>query len=96
MIPEMQWSIQEIRELSYRSEFVMAVDVAYCLLKKDGEPSNYQDAINSSNSSSWIATMQEKVETLHKNQTWKLVPLQPRRKAIENKWVYKIKHDSND
>ena len=96
MIPEMQWSIQEIRELSYRSEFVMAVDVAYCLLTKDGEPSNYQDAINSSNSSSWIATMQEKVETLHKNQTWKLVPLQPRRKAIENKWVYKIKHDSND
>ena len=74
----------------------MAVDVAYCLLTKDGEPSNYQDTINNSNSSSWIATMQEKVETLHKNQTWKLVPLQPRRKAIENKWVYKVKHDSND
>ena len=35
--------------------------------------------------------MQEEVEALHKNQTWKLVLLPPRRKTIINKWIYKIK-----
>ena len=40
--------------------------------------------------------MQEEVEALHKNQTWKLMLLPPRRKTIGNKWVYKIKRDSND
>ena len=40
--------------------------------------------------------MQEEVEALHKNQTWKLMLLPPRRKTIGNKWVYKIKRDNND
>ena len=40
--------------------------------------------------------MQEEVKALHNNQVWKLVPLPPRRKVIRNKWVYMIKHDSND
>ena len=74
----------------------MVVDVAYYLLTKDGEPSNYQEAINSPDSSLWMTTMQEEVEALHKNQTWELMPLPPRRKTIGNKWAYKIKHDSND
>ena len=47
-------------------------------------------------SSLWMAKMQEEVEALHKNQTWKLMLLPPRRKTIGNKWVYKIKRDSND
>ncbi|KAH9743311.1 hypothetical protein KPL70_003257 [Citrus sinensis] len=41
-------------------------------------------------------TVLEKIEALHKNKTWELVPLPYRRKAIGNKWVYKIKRDGND
>jgi len=40
--------------------------------------------------------MQEEIEALHKNNTWDLVPLPQGRKAIGNKWVYKIKRDGND
>ena len=40
--------------------------------------------------------MQEEIEALHKNKTWELVPLPHRRKAIGNKWVYKIKRDGSD
>ncbi|KAH9660405.1 hypothetical protein KPL70_024186 [Citrus sinensis] len=40
--------------------------------------------------------MQEEIEALHKNKTWELVPLPHERKAIGNKWVYKIKRDGND
>ena len=39
---------------------------------------------------------EREVEALLENQTWKLVPLSPKRKAIGNEWVYKIKCDSND
>ena len=36
------------------------------------------------------------MEALHRNNTWELVPLPQGRKAIGNKWVYKIKRDGND
>jgi hypothetical protein len=39
----------------------------------------------------WMIATQEEIETLHKNNTWDLVPLPQGRKAIGNKWVYKIK-----
>ena len=40
--------------------------------------------------------MQEEIEALHKNKTCELVPLPCGRKAIGNKWTYKIKRDNND
>ena len=40
--------------------------------------------------------MQEEIEALHTTKIWELVPLLCGRKAIGNKWVYKIKNDSND
>jgi len=40
--------------------------------------------------------MQEEIEALHKNNTWDLVPLPQGKKAIGNKWVYKVKCDGND
>ena len=74
----------------------MGTDVAYCLFPEDGGYSNYQETTNISDSSLWMAAMQKEVEALHKNQTWKLMSLPPRRKTIGNKQIYKIKRDSND
>ena len=74
----------------------MEGNVAYCLLTEDGEPSIFHKALNSQEASLWMAAMQEEIEALHKNKTWDLVPLPQGRKAISNKWVYKIKRDSND
>ena len=40
--------------------------------------------------------MQEEIKVLHVNDTWDLVELPKGRKAIPNKWVYKIKNvDAN-
>ena len=74
----------------------MEGNVAYCLLTEDGEPSTFQEATSSSDAHLWIAAMQEEIEALHKNKTWDLVPLPHGRKAIGNKWVYKIKRNSDD
>ncbi|KAE8667244.1 hypothetical protein F3Y22_tig00112428pilonHSYRG00010 [Hibiscus syriacus] len=63
---------------------------------KDGEPSTYQEAINSSDASLWMMAMQEEIEALHKNNTWGLVPLPQGKKPIGNKWVFKIKRNGDD
>ena len=54
------------------------------------------EAIRNPDTSMWMTAMQEEIEALHRNHTWKLVELPAGRKAIGNKWVYKIKRDSND
>ncbi|KAH9754808.1 cysteine-rich receptor-like protein kinase 8 [Citrus sinensis] len=63
---------------------------------QDGEPSTFHEALESSDVTLWMTAMQEEIEAIHKNKTWELVPLPRGRKAIGNKWVYKIKSDGND
>jgi hypothetical protein len=39
----------------------------------------------------WQFAMEAEIDSIHKNQTWSLVPLPPNTKAISSKWVYKLK-----
>ena len=41
--------------------------------------------------------MKDEMESLMSNQTWELAELPPGKKALHNKWVYRIKeeHDGN-
>ncbi|KAI4299821.1 hypothetical protein L6164_033246 [Bauhinia variegata] len=94
--PEIQRSDCLRKRLDWHSKYVMESNVAYCLLMEEEEPSTLQEAMNSSDASQWMTAMQEEMEALHKNKTWKLVPLPQGRKPIGNKWVYKIKRNNND
>ncbi|KAH9698451.1 hypothetical protein KPL71_024012 [Citrus sinensis] len=94
--PEVCRSTRERRLQVWHSEYVTEINVAYCLLTKDGEPSTFHKALNSLNVTLWMTAMQEEIEALHKNKIWELVLLPHGRKAIGNKWVYKIKRDGND
>ena len=58
---------------------------------EEGEPKNYSEAISSDDSTKWIATMQEKVESLLKNETWELVKLPEGKRVISCKWIFKRK-----
>ncbi|KAE8677858.1 cytochrome P450 71A9-like [Hibiscus syriacus] len=84
------------RRPNWHSDYVIEDNIAYCLLTEDGEPSTYQEAINSSDASLWMMAMQEEIEAFHKNNTWDLVPLPQGRKPIGNKWVFKIKRNCDD
>ncbi|KAH9707327.1 Integrase catalytic domain-containing protein [Citrus sinensis] len=94
--PEVRRSTRERRPPTWHSEYVTEINIAYCLLTEDGEPSTFHEALNSSDVALWMTAMQEEIEALHKNKTWELIPLPRGRKAIGNKWVYKIKRDGND
>ena len=41
-----------------------------------------------------MKAMQEEMNSLHKNKTYELVELPKCKKALRNKWVFKLKKDS--
>ncbi|GJT33006.1 ribonuclease H-like domain-containing protein [Tanacetum coccineum] len=61
-------------------------------LNKSVEPTCYEEAILDSN---WIEAMNSEIEALNENHTWIITDLPPGRKAIRNKWIYKIKYKSS-
>ncbi|CAN1312477.1 Retrovirus-related Pol polyprotein from transposon TNT 1-94 [Linum perenne] len=66
-------------------QFVFAVS-------SEVEPATYKAAIQSSN---WIKAMSSELDSLHKTNTWSLVPLPHGKKPIGCKWVYKIKYKAD-
>ena len=65
--------------------------VNYALVIGEDDPSNFQEAIQSQEKEEWVGAMAEEMESLNKNQTWKLVSLPTGKKAIGCKWVFKKK-----
>lgn len=63
----------------------------YVLLTDEGESLTYKEAQSCHKQKLWELAMQEELKSLHQNDTWDLVPLPKGKKAIPNKWVYKIK-----
>jgi len=43
----------------------------------------------------WIQAMEEKMNSLKKNDTYDLVEVPKGRKELRNKWVFKLKKDVN-
>lgn len=56
------------------------------------EPRGYKEA---SQNPHWVKAMENEIQTLKTNQTWKVVDLPKGKKAIGCEWVYKIKFKSD-
>ena len=63
--------------------------VAYALITSCGDPSTFQDVVQSTERGRWMEAMMEEFEFLHNNKTWDLVELPREKKAIDCKWVYR-------
>ncbi|KAE8711123.1 hypothetical protein F3Y22_tig00110303pilonHSYRG00264 [Hibiscus syriacus] len=69
----------------------------YLLLTDNGEPECYDEAMQVEDSVKWESSMKDEMDSLMSNQTWELAELPPGKKALHNKWIYRIKveHDGS-
>ncbi|TQD95783.1 hypothetical protein C1H46_018622 [Malus baccata] len=65
------------------------------MLTNYGEPETYEDARAYNDSDKWMKAMESEMDSLLKNDTYELVELPKGRKALKNKWVFKLKRDDN-
>ena len=63
----------------------------YILLNNEGEPSCYEQAMANVRKEKWYNAMQEEMDSLHENYTYELIEALEGKKALRNKWVYKLK-----
>jgi len=68
----------------------------YVLLTDGGEPDSFEEAIDDEHKEKWIEAMQDEMKSLHENKTFELVKLPKGKRALKNKWVFKMKHDEHN
>jgi hypothetical protein len=59
------------------------------------ESQTYEQALASPDREQWIQAMNTKFQSLIKNHTWDLVQLPKGKKAVQNKWIYKVNYKSD-
>ncbi|WVZ00942.1 hypothetical protein V8G54_027011 [Vigna mungo] len=60
-------------------------------INRSDEPRSYKEALDSSDRHLWQGAMEEELEALKKNSTWRLVDLPKGKKVIGSKWIFKKK-----
>ena len=58
-------------------------------------PNGFQDAISCAESAKWRESMQEEVNSLIRNKTWKVVKRPKNTNVVSCKWIYKIKFNAD-
>ena len=61
------------------------------VLTDEGEPESFEEAKNDTHNRKWLSAMQEEMDSLHENHTYELIELPRGKKALRNKWVFKLK-----
>ncbi|KAL2517002.1 cysteine-rich RLK (RECEPTOR-like protein kinase) 8 [Abeliophyllum distichum] len=85
--------IIEIRpNLKYSSLNLIEYALALVEAIENLEPLTYKEAIEYPKSKSWIETMKEEMDSLIKNETWKLVNKSENQIVVQCKWLYKFKN----
>ena len=65
------------------------------MLLDHDELANYEEAMMSPDSVKWLEAMRSEMGSMYKNKVWTLVDLPDDRQAIENKWIFKKKTDTD-
>ena len=65
------------------------------MLLDHDEPTNYDKAMMSPDSDKWLEAMKFEIGSMYENKSWTLVDLPDDWHAIENKWIFKKKTDTD-
>ena len=58
-----------------------------------GEPECFEEAMQVETRKKWEQGMDEEMDSLVRNQTWNLFKLPAEKRALQNKWVYRLKEE---
>ena len=67
----------------------------YVTLTDGGEPECFEEAMESEEKQNWLEAMQDEMKSLHDNHTYDLVKLPKGKRSLENRWIFRVKHESN-
>ena len=65
------------------------------MLLEHDELANYEEAMMSPDSAKWFEAMKSEIGSMYENIVWTLVDLPDDQQAIENKWIFKRKTDTD-
>ena len=65
------------------------------MLLDHDEPTNYEEAMMSPDSTKWLEAMKSEIRSMYENKVWTLIDLPNDRQAIEIKWIFKRKTDAD-
>ena len=65
------------------------------MLLNHDEPTNYEEAMMSPDSDKWLEAMKSEIRSMYEKKVWTLVDLLIDQQAIENKWIFKKKTDTD-
>ena len=68
----------------------------YVNFTDEGETQSFMEAIETTNKEKWLWSMEEEMKSLKENQTYDLVKLPDGKRALKNKWVFKLKSEENN
>ena len=77
-----------------RQPSIRYLNLEYILIADEGELESFQEVQSHKDKDYWIKAMGEKMNSLWKNDTYKLTELPKGRKTLKNKWVFNIKNDN--
>ena len=63
----------------------------YIMLTDEGEPECYEEVLTHDQKENWLQAMREEMKSLYDNHTYELMNLPKGKKALKNKWVFKLK-----
>lgn len=59
-------------------------------------PNSYEEAVTGSNAEEWKNAIKKEIQALNENKTWILQDLPDGKKAIESKWVFRVKDENQN
>lgn len=68
----------------------------YVMITDAGEPEDFDEVQNDQHKKEWLKAMQEEMDALHENHTYDLVKLPEGKKALKNKWVFRLKTEEDN
>ena len=68
----------------------------YLLLIDEGETKDYHEASHTRDASKRELAMKDEMQSLILNQAWELNELPISKKALRNKWIYRVKKEHDD